>query len=287
MALWLYPEVDVGDHARCRYGYDTLTPMVRCYADVDVLVQNPGDDGLIRRASRISNTIPGISRFSQGVLLAQHRIEKVFLESLAKYSSVEIQRNVEPKSITYNPSGAEDPGAYPVTVRIAQVGTETWSSPAAKPTNNGSVKISGQSKKRKLDCIHEELATEETITAKYVISCDGAHSWTRSQLGFQMEGEQSEYIWGVLGKFSRCFDGLESPGTKADHSRFFRCHSANKFPYACFLVAELHDLHANMISRHSDTMRNTQRQRRFHHADSPRRSPRQNLLSTQRSQAGK
>lgn len=205
----------------------------------------------------MSNTIPGISRFSQGVLLAQHRIEGVILESLAKYSNIEIHRNVEPKSITYNPRGAEKPGAYPITVKITQVETETSSNPVIKPTNNGVVEINGQSKKRKLNSIHEEPAMEEAVMAKYVISCDGAHSWTRSQLGFQMEGEQSEYIWGVLGKFSRCVDGLESPSTKAYHSQFFRCHSVNKFPYACFLVAELNDPLANMISRHSDTMRHT------------------------------
>lgn len=156
----------------------------------------------------MSNTIPGISRFSQGVLLAQHRIEGVFLESISKYSNVEVQRNVEPTSIAYDPTGAEDQSAYPVTVRIAQVGSETSSYPVAKPTSNGVVETNGHSKKRKLNVIHEEPATEEVIKAKYVISCDGAHSWTRSQLGFQMEGEQSEYIWGVLGNFSRHIDRL-------------------------------------------------------------------------------
>jgi len=38
----------------------------------------------------------------------------------------------------------------------------------------------------------------EVIHAKYMIGCDGAHSWTRRQLGFQMEGEQTNFIWGVL-----------------------------------------------------------------------------------------
>lgn len=127
----------------------------------------------------MSNTIPGISRFSQGVLLAQHRIEEIFLESLAKYSNVKIQRNVEPKSIMYNPIGAENPDAYPVTVNIAQVELKISSNAVAKPTNNGAAEINGQSKKRKLNSIHEDPATEEAITAKYVISCDGAHSWTR------------------------------------------------------------------------------------------------------------
>ena len=28
--------------------------------------------------------------------------------------------------------------------------------------------------------------------------CDGANSWTRRQLGFKMQGEQTDFIWGVL-----------------------------------------------------------------------------------------
>ena len=49
---------------------------------------------------------------------------------------------------------------------------------------------------------------EEMIRAKYVVGCDGAHSWTRTQLGFQMEGEQTEFIWGVLGLYQFSAIGL-------------------------------------------------------------------------------
>ncbi len=31
-----------------------------------------------------------------------------------------------------------------------------------------------------------------------MIGCDGAHSWTRRQLGFHMQGEQTDFIWGAL-----------------------------------------------------------------------------------------
>lgn len=38
----------------------------------------------------------------------------------------------------------------------------------------------------------EEPKSKETIIyAKYVIGCDGAHSWVRKKLGFTMDGEQS------------------------------------------------------------------------------------------------
>ena len=43
----------------------------------------------------------------------------------------------------------------------------------------------------KKDAIH-------MVKAKYMIGCDGAHSWIRNQLGIQMKGEQTDYIWGVI-----------------------------------------------------------------------------------------
>lgn len=31
-----------------------------------------------------------------------------------------------------------------------------------------------------------------------MLGADGAHSWVRGQLGFALEGESTDYIWGVL-----------------------------------------------------------------------------------------
>ena len=38
----------------------------------------------------------------------------------------------------------------------------------------------------------------ETVKARYLIGCDGAHSWTRRQLGIKMIGDQTNFVWGVL-----------------------------------------------------------------------------------------
>lgn len=43
---------------------------------------------------------------------------------------------------------------------------------------------------------HEE--DTEIVHAKYVIGADGAHSWVRKTLGFAMEGEQTDFVWGVM-----------------------------------------------------------------------------------------
>ena len=38
----------------------------------------------------------------------------------------------------------------------------------------------------------------ETIKTKYLLGCDGAHSWTRQQLGINLEGNQTQNVWGVI-----------------------------------------------------------------------------------------
>ena len=44
----------------------------------------------------------------------------------------------------------------------------------------------------------EPKSKVETIKAKYLLGCDGAHSWTRQQLGIPLEGNQTRNIWGVI-----------------------------------------------------------------------------------------
>ncbi|KAL4951776.1 FAD binding domain-containing protein [Aspergillus filifer] len=38
----------------------------------------------------------------------------------------------------------------------------------------------------------------EIESSKYVVGADGAHSWVRQELGFSLEGESTDYVWGVL-----------------------------------------------------------------------------------------
>lgn len=47
-----------------------------------------------------------------------------------------------------------------------------------------------------LDSTYSEI--DDEIYAKYVIGCDGAHSWVRQQLGLTLEGESVDEYWGVL-----------------------------------------------------------------------------------------
>ncbi|KAL9005319.1 MAG: hypothetical protein Q9188_001910 [Gyalolechia gomerana] len=152
---------------------------------------NPGSDGMIHRSSRMANTIPGISRFPCGVLLAQHRIEAVFLDEIRKYPAIKIQRNVVPTSMEIDRNQTQCHDSHAITIKMRKAVREH-----PEPTTN---RVDGpETLKRKYTNVEQSPCCQETIRAKYVIGCDGAHSWTRAQHGFQMEGEHTEYIWGVL-----------------------------------------------------------------------------------------
>lgn len=155
---------------------------------------------MIRRSDRIPDTIPGISRFQQ-VVLHQGRIERFFLDHMKKYSEIEVERGVMPESMEYDSRQAEDIDAYPITVQLRHL-TEEEATPAQNLTSipDGLFRSSLASDDTD-DLIRKSRGNEgktETVKAKYMIGCDGAHSWTRRQLGFQLEGEATDFIWGVL-----------------------------------------------------------------------------------------
>ncbi|KAL8879739.1 MAG: hypothetical protein Q9198_002709 [Flavoplaca austrocitrina] len=136
----------------------------------------------------MSNTIPGLSRFPCGVLLAQHRIEDIFLEEIHKCSTVEIRRGVEPTSIQMDSKKIHKHDTHAVTVELQRT-TTGQSKPVMSNGNTASTWQSGEPQHVHVD---QSKTYNEKVRARYVIGCDGAHSWTRAQLGFCMEGEQTE-----------------------------------------------------------------------------------------------
>ncbi|KAG4440147.1 hypothetical protein IFR05_004356 [Cadophora sp. M221] len=173
---------------------------------LEICLWNPDAEGRIRRSDRIPDTIPNISRFQQ-VVLHQGRIERFFLDSLKKYSDIEVERGVLPESLKFDESKAEDVNAYPIEVVLQHL-TDEQANPEQHAATNGTATSDGLFRSNMAADDTQELlnkaatngkaGTKETVRAKYMIGCDGAHSWTRNQLGYKLEGEQTDYIWGVL-----------------------------------------------------------------------------------------
>lgn len=169
-------------------------------------MQNPGEDGVIRRSDRVPDVPPGLSRFQQ-IVLHQGRIERFFLDNIKKYSkdTLHVERAVLPESLEIDDERCDDhsPDNYPLTVKLRYL-TEEEATPAQ---SNGSKVNDGLFRSNLAEDDTDDLiaksrdkqGTTEIVKAKYMVGCDGAHSWTRRQLGFMLEGEPTDFIWGVLG----------------------------------------------------------------------------------------
>lgn len=133
------------------------------------------------------------------------RIERFLLDSIKEHSNITAERGILPERLEVDLAVIEDKDAYPITVSLRHL-TEEESTPdqtiglkKASQVQNGlfrsnlaaddTEELLRASKAKRMD-----IGTE-IVRAKYMIGCDGAHSWTRKQLGFHMKGEQTEYLW--------------------------------------------------------------------------------------------
>ncbi|KAF2125226.1 hypothetical protein P153DRAFT_349644 [Dothidotthia symphoricarpi CBS 119687] len=172
---------------------------------IEMCMWNPDEKGVITRSDRLPDTPVGLSRFQQ-IVLHQGRIERFFLDHIKKHSKdgIRVERAVLPESLHIDEAACDDhsPDNYPITVKLRHL-TEDEAMPAQ---SKGSGVGDGLFRSNLAEDDTEELISKsrekegstETVRAKYMVGCDGAHSWTRGQLGFQLEGEPTDYIWGVL-----------------------------------------------------------------------------------------
>lgn len=147
----------------------------------------------------------GLSRFQQ-VVVHQGRIERFFLDNIKKHSNdtIRVERGVLPTSLTIDESKVNSNEAYPVKVTLQHL-TEEESTPKQQPTASkvpdGLYRSNLTQEDDEPDLISKSESRpgkSEIIHAKYVLGCDGARSWTRKELGFELEGDSTDHIWGVM-----------------------------------------------------------------------------------------
>ncbi|KAF2107826.1 FAD binding domain-containing protein [Lophiotrema nucula] len=172
---------------------------------IEMCMWNPGEDGVIRRSDRVPDVPVGLSRFQQ-IVLHQGRIERFFLDHIKKHSkdTLHVERGVLPETLEIDDRSVDDhaPDSYPITVKLRHLADEE----ATPAQSNGSTVQDGLFRSNLAEDDTDDLirksrgkeGTAEIVRAKYMVGCDGAHSWTRRQLGFQLEGEPTDFIWGVL-----------------------------------------------------------------------------------------
>ena len=123
----------------------------------------------IVRSSRIQDTEDGLSEFPH-VILNQARVHDFFLDVMANAPtrlSPDYSRRLVELTIDPGVSAGTDGPVYPVTARIERV----------DPDHEGDI---------------------ETVRARYVVGCDGAHSTVRKAIGQVMRGDSANQAWGVM-----------------------------------------------------------------------------------------
>ncbi|KAK4547105.1 hypothetical protein LTR36_001326 [Oleoguttula mirabilis] len=174
---------------------------------LEINLWNPDANGKLFRSDKIPDTIPNISRFQQ-VVLHQGRIERFFLDSIAEHSDIRVERGVLPESLDFDESKAEEDDAWPIKVQLRHL-SEDEATPKQSATSSNGAGIQDGLFRSNLSSddtgdllstakLADKAASTETVAAKYVVGCDGAHSWVRNQLGYSLRGESTDFIWGVL-----------------------------------------------------------------------------------------
>lgn len=115
-----------------------------------------------------------------------------------------MERGVLPESLKIDESKVNDDAAYPVTVRLRHLTEEEATPPqqaSASKAPDGLFRsnlVQENDEGKLLKQSESRAGQDEIVHAKYVIGCDGARSWTRQALGFELQGEATDFIWGVM-----------------------------------------------------------------------------------------
>jgi phenol 2-monooxygenase len=136
--------------------------------------------------------------------LNQGRIERFILDSIQEHSDLEVERGVIAESLEYDEKLENDPDSYPITVKLRNQGEEATIMPCGQSQSGSGITRNELKRHDLLPDDWDDQAQRsdqkskvEIVKAKYLIGCDGAHSWTRKQLDIPVEGSNTDHIWSV------------------------------------------------------------------------------------------
>ncbi|KAK4546670.1 hypothetical protein LTR36_001888 [Oleoguttula mirabilis] len=136
--------------------------------------QNPKN---VIRTQRARSQPSNLSRYPQ-VSLNQGLTEQILLDYLATKGKVSVERNLTPETLHIDEHLCDDNEAYPSVLTLRR--------------------LADNERAKNIRPDSYQSAETETVRAKYVVGCDGAHSWLRQQLQIPLEGEHTNKHFGVM-----------------------------------------------------------------------------------------
>lgn len=164
----------------------------------------PGPDGNLIRQGPFCSSKVNESPF-HNMLLSQGRIERFLLDSIKEHSDLEVERGIIAETLEYDETLSDDLIAYPITVKLRTLSESEVNSSGGSGGESPQSVPSGFDRSNTLpddwdDLIQKSRSRQtktEIVKVKYLIGCDGAHSWTRKQVGIPLEGSSTDHIWSV------------------------------------------------------------------------------------------
>lgn len=140
-------------------------------------------------------------------------IEAALGDGVRARGGPDVERGTYPVDLAIDEKQAADWSSYPITAQVYHAlkselpdtwtGAHTVQEDGSLKHEKGIMKAYGTDPHEIEQHVNGTEGTTETVHAKYLIGTDGAHSWVRRQLpGFKMEGDNSDMVFGVLGKES-------------------------------------------------------------------------------------
>jgi phenol 2-monooxygenase len=152
---------------------------------------NPGPNGTIERTGRAPDVTAPTARYQFEVTLHQGAIESMFLDAMSLRGLIVDRPTTVHDLKILSTSEAKDGYKIEVTLRHLEIAEDI---DTAQPQSNITSSSATNDEKK--------YSRETIIYAKYVIGCDGAHSWVRKKLGITMDGGQT-------GKYLHCISNRE------------------------------------------------------------------------------
>ncbi|KAK4502098.1 hypothetical protein PRZ48_005521 [Zasmidium cellare] len=121
--------------------------------------------------------------------ITQAKIADILLDYVHEHSNIRVERGVMTAGISVD----DDDDDYPVRIVVRKVAKNASTD---KADTNNDIRIDNDD-----EVLAEGVglaATDEIIRAKYVVACDGAHSWIRRSLQIPMIVDDMDIVWGVM-----------------------------------------------------------------------------------------
>lgn len=127
------------------------------------------------------------------------RIDHFFLDPLQEHREIKVERGVLPENPTFDESKAESEQHIPSKLFLQHLSADLVNPDQNQATVDRAAIADGLFRNNIAPDDTDEISSKahkvalvgmsETAKLKYILGCDGAHSWTRRQLRYQLDGE--------------------------------------------------------------------------------------------------